>query len=185
MYTKSYSLVESREKIMSTTKKTTTKVTIKKDAENKITNESFTEEELALLQEDAQQRSAKFVEAFKTATAKRKDVVVTSASSDNNLTIHTANKATAEVCRKDKYTVVYTCRCTDTKERDAILKLFKDTEDIHTCKTAKYLTSNEKRIEIIFADNKVSKAFIDSIVATCNSIKASRDNYKKQLKKAQ
>lgn len=168
---------------MSTTKKTTT-VTIKKDAENRITNERFTEAELADLQDDAQKRTTKFVDAFKTATAKRKDVAVTSVSSDNNFTIHTVNKAVAEVCRKDKYTVVYTCRCTDTKERDAILKLFKDTEAIHTCKTAKYLTSNEKRIEIIFDNNKVSKAFIDSIVSTCDSIKASRDNYKKQLKKA-
>lgn len=168
---------------MSTTEKTTT-VTIKKDAENRITNERFTEAELADLQDDAQKRTTKFVDAFKTATTKRKDVAVTSVSSDNNFTIHTANKATAEVCRKDKYTVVYTCRCTDTKERDAILKLFKDTENIHKCKTSKYLTSNEKRIEIIFDDNKVTKAFIDSIVTTCDSIKATRDNYKKQLKKA-
>lgn len=168
---------------MSTTKNTT-KVTIKKDAENRITNERFTEAELADLQDDAQKRTTKFVDAFKSATAKRKDVAVTSTTSDNNLNIHTANKATAEVCRKEKYTVVYTCRCTDTKERDAILKLFKDTEDIHKCKTKQYLTSKEKRIEIIFDNNKVTKAFIDSIVTTCDSIKASRDEYKKQLKKA-
>lgn len=172
---------------MSTTKNTTkktTKVTIKKDAENRITNERFTDAELADLQDDAQKRTTRFVTAFKTAVAKRKDVTVTTVKSDNNFTIHTANKATAEVCRKEKYTVVYTCRCTDTKERDAILKLFKDTEDIHACKTTKYLTSNEKRIEIIFDNNKVSQAFINSIVTTCDSIKASRDNYKKHAKKA-
>ena len=106
-------------------------------------------------------------------------MTVTKVSSKNNITVKTKNSAVAEICRKEKFTVIYTCRCTDTKERDAILRAFKDLDTIHTCNTKKYLDSKETRIELIVESNAVNKAFLDLIVKTCDSLKEQRQKMRK------
>lgn len=151
-----------------------------KEANAKIENsQQLTKEEIAQLQESAQTRQLAFCDAFKQSAQKRNDVTVTKVSSKNNLSIKTEQKAVVEICRKEKFTAIYTCRCTDTKERDRLLKAFKDNANIHTCNTAKYLNSKETRIELIIESNTVNKQFIDLIVKTANDLKQSRTELKK------
>ena len=142
-------------------------------------NQQLSADEIAVLQESAQTRQLAFCEAFKNASQKRKDISVTKVSSKNNLTARTEQKATIEICRKESFTAIYTCRCSDVKERNAILKQFKNTDTIKTCNTKKYLDSKETRIELIINSNKVDKAFIDLIVKTANELKQSRTELKK------
>jgi predicted transcriptional regulator len=150
-----------------------------KQANKKIENaEKLTKEEVAQLQQTAQDRQLEFCDSFKKATEKRKDITVTKVSSKNNITIRTAS-AVAEICRKEKFTAIYTCRCTDTKERDKLLKSFKDTELLKTCKTKKYLDSKETRIELILESNTVDKKYLDLIVETVEQLKAQRNELKK------
>lgn len=165
---------------MKNTKNTEVSKSTVANSENAIVK-NLTKEEVAKAQETAQTRILAFDDAFKKATAKRDDITVTKVTTKNNLNIKTKT-ASAEICRKEKFTVVYTCRCTDKKERDTILKAFKDTKEIHTCKTAKYLDSKETRIELIIESNKVDKNFIDTIVNTCESLKEARNNFKKKAK---
>jgi hypothetical protein len=160
-----------------TTNKTTAITT--KQANKKIENaEKLTQEEIKQLQETAQDRQLAFCDSFKKATEKRKDITVSKISSKNNITIRTAH-AVAEICRKEKFTAIYTCRCTDTKERNAILKAFKDSELLKTCKTKRYLDSEEKRIELILEANTADKKYIDLIVETVEQLKAQRNELKK------
>ena len=160
--------------------KNSTKAISTKEANAKIeNNQQLTKEEIAQLQESAQTRQLAFVDAFKQSAQKRNDVTVTKVSSKNNLSIKTKNSAVAEICRKEKYTAIYTCRCTDTKERNAILKAFKNTDAIKTCNTKKYLDSKETRIELIVESNTVNKAFLDLIIKTCDSLREQRQTMKK------
>lgn len=165
---------------MSNTKNTSVTKSTVANSENAIVK-NLTREEIAKAQETAQTRILEFDDAFKKATEKRDDITVTKVTTKNNLNIKTKN-ASAEICRKEKFTVIYTCRCTDLNERDKILKSFNDTKDIHTCKTSKYLDSKETRIELIIESNKVDKKFIDSIVNACESLKAQRVALKKKVK---
>lgn len=151
-----------------------------KQANKKIENaEQLTKEEVAQLQQTAQDRQLKFVSDFKKATEKRNDITVSKVSAKNNITIRTAH-ATAEICRKEKFTAIYTCRCTDTKERDKLLKSFKETELLKTCKSKKYLDSmTETRVELILESNTVDKKYLDLIVNTVEQLKAQRNELKK------
>jgi len=149
-------------------------------ANKKIENsEKLTEKEVEALQTTAQDRQLAFCDSFKKALAKRKDVDLKKVSSKNNCTIKTADNVTAEICRKERYTAIYTVRCTDKTERDKLLKSFKDSKELHTCTTKKYLDSKETRIELILESNEVNKAFIDNIVTACNELAKTRKAMKK------
>ena len=165
---------------MSNTKNTKNTLTTTAQSENAIVK-NLTKEEIEKAQETAQTRILAFDDAFKKAVEKRDDIKITKVTTKNNLNIKTKNTS-AEICRKEKFTVVYTCRCTDKKERDTILKAFADTKEIHTCKTAKYLDSKETRIELIIESNEVNKKFIDDIVNVCESLKEQRTALKKKAK---
>lgn len=149
-------------------------------ANKKIANsEKLTKKEVEALQTTAQDRQLEFCDSLKKALERRNDVDLKKVSSKNNCTIKTADNVTAEICRKERYTAIYTVRCTDTAERDKLLKSFKDSKELHTCSTKKYLDSKETRIELILESNEVNKAFIDTIVTACNELAKSRKAMKK------
>ena len=159
-----------------TTKNTKTQLTTTMKSDKAITK-NLTKAEIAKAQETAQDRQLAFVDAMK------KQKCFNSVNAKNEVTIKTDSKATALVCRKEKFTAIYTCKCTDKAERDKVLATFKNTDYVHTCNSDKYLASKETRIQLIIEDNTVTSDYIKILVDSVDAIKKALVNSRKKTAK--
>lgn len=152
------------------------KTAVKKDVEN------LTKKDVEILQESAETRNHSFTQSFIELANKSNEMLVTKTT--NRDIYFKIDSRTSHISRKEKYIVLYT---TSSKYRNELLKRFKDTKTIKTCKTAKYLDSKESNLEIIFEDvNTVeaSEAFIKSLINTVKKAQKLKADYEKELKEA-
>lgn len=165
-----------------TTKKTNTKVVIKRDEENRITNESFTEEELALLQEDAQTRILAFDDALEKLLAKT-DYKVTKKNKKNEVTV-SHNALNIKLCYKDKKVACY-AYVSSNELRNECLKRFKYTDTLQKVNNTKYLASTvNKEFQVTMSYNTADKQLKTLISDLFTAYEACLTESKKALKKA-
>lgn len=167
---------------MSTTKKTTTKVTIKKDAENKIVNTKFTEAEVAEMQRTAQDAILDFDTALEKLLAKS-DYQVVKKNSKNEVTI-SHNALRIKLCYKHNKVACY-ANVASNELRNECLKRFKYTDTLQKVSNAKYLASTvNKEFQVTMSYNTADKQLKTLISDLFTAYEACLTESKKALKKA-
>lgn len=167
---------------MSTTTKKTTKVTIKKDAENKIVNTKFTEAEVAEMQRTAQDAILDFDTALEKLLAKS-DYNIVKKNSKNEVTV-SHNALRIKLCYKHNKVACYT-NVASNELRNECIKRFKYSKEIHTVTNARYLDSTvNKEFQVTIAYNTADAHLKTLIADLFTAYEACLTESKKALKKA-
>lgn len=167
---------------MSTTKKTTTTVTIKKDAENKIVNTKFTEAEVAEMQRTAQDAILDFDTALEKLLAKT-DYTVVKKNSKNEVTI-SHNALRIKLCYKHNKVACY-ANVASNELRNECIKRFKYTDTLQKVNNTKYLASTvNKEFQVTMTYNTADKELKTLISDLFTAYEACLTESKKALKKA-
>lgn len=166
---------------------TSKKVISTKEANKKIENsEKLTEKEVQQLQETATDRYKSFADSFKELANKNDDIEYLRDS--NRDTYFKIDSFLSHISRKEHKIVLYTTTCRDTEERNKILSKFKNTKNIYTCQTTKYINSKkETRLEIIFDNVDTIQCqcdFINTLIKTVRQCQKLREDFRKEQKKA-
>jgi hypothetical protein len=168
-----------------TTNTTNTNLTTAQSTSAIVKN--LTSAEVKKAQETAETRYHSFSESFRDILSKRDDITfVRDTSRDAYFRIDALQ---SHISRKEHKIVLYTTKCANIKERNEVLKLFKDTKHVYTCKTDIYLkeTSSEKQLEIIF-DNvntvQCEEAFVKQLIDTVKKCQKLLSDYRKSQKEA-
>lgn len=166
----------------------TSKKALQKSTNAKIANsENLTSEEVAKLQETATDRYKSFSDSFRELVSKNDCIEYVRDS--NRDTYFKIDSFLSHISRKEKKIVLYTTTCRDTEERNKILSKFKNTKNIYTCQTTKYINSKkETRLEIIFDNVNTIQCqcdFIDTLIRTVRHCQKLREEFRKEQKKAE
>lgn len=146
--------------------------------------ENLTEEQVRELQKTAQDRILEFDDAVKTVCSKASNnFTVVTVNSDNEVRVKRDN-INYKLCYKSTKHM-YTCYMSvvDLAYREKLLKAFKDSETVHTCKTDTYLNSATKYLQIIVECNDFStleRDITELFDKTADAIKSTNKASKKQ-----
>ena len=170
----------------SKTKTDTSKKALQKSTNAKIANsENLTSEEVAKLQETATDRYKSFSDSFRELANKNSSIEYK--KDTNRDTYFKIDNCTSHISRKEKYIVLYTTSCSNIDMRNNLLNKFKNTKNIYTCQTTKYINSKETQLEIIF-DNvntiQCEESFINTLIKTVRQCQKLREEFRKEQKKA-
>lgn len=168
--------------------KTDTKKQLVKTVNKKIENaEKLTQAEVQALQETATDRYKSFSDSFRELVSKNDCIEYVRDS--NRDTYFKIDSFLSHISRKEKKIVLYTTTCRDIEERNKILSKFKNTKNIYTCQTTKYINSKkETRLEIIFDNVNTIQCqcdFIDTLIRTVRHCQKLREEFRKEQKKAE
>ena len=161
----------------SKTKTDTSKKALQKSTNAKIANsENLTSEEVAKLQESATDRYKSFSDSFRELANKNSSIEYK--KDTNRDTYFKIDNCTSHISRKEKYIVLYTTSCSNIDMRNNLLNKFKNTKNIYTCQTTKYINSKETQLEIIF-DNvntiQCEESFINTLIKTVRQCQKLRE----------
>ena len=167
--------------------KTDTRKQLVKSTNAKIANaENLSKEEVAKLQETATDRYKSFADSFRELA--NKNDCIEYVRDSNRDTYFKIDSFLSHISRKEHKIVLYTTTCRDTEERNKILSKFKNTKNIYTCQTTKYINSKkETRLEIIFDNVNTIQCqcdFINTLVKTVRQCQKLREEFRKEQKKS-
>ena len=166
---------------MSTTKNTT-KVTIKKDAENRIVNTEFTEQEVKEMQRTAQDAILDFDTALEKLLAKS-DYNIVKKNSKNEITV-SHNALRIKMCYKHNKVACY-ANVASNELRNECIKRFKYSKEIHTVTNVKYLDSKvNKEFQVTIVYNTADEHLKTLIADLFTAYETCLTESKKALKKA-